>query len=169
MHPALVGAPLMHHLKTQSRKLVKNTIIQYSLRCKNGFRCLTMAEFCGFPSLARLLQSLWCSRDRPRTTTERLNNDRFQSSLQPPLCSRSITRHLGSFHGHCNRSCNARRPDRLIEPTFNPTQKESIMFDLGDMSSRVVAAVSSLAISAVLFAYAIVPAEQGVAVVGVMA
>ncbi len=43
------------------------------------------------------------------------------------------------------------------------------MFELNEMSSRFVAAVSSVAISAALFAYAIVPAEQGVALAGVMA
>ncbi|MFZ1741385.1 MAG: recombination protein F [Pontixanthobacter sp.] len=43
------------------------------------------------------------------------------------------------------------------------------MSNLNELSSRVFAAVSSLAISAVLFAYAIVPAEQGAAISGMIA
>lgn len=43
------------------------------------------------------------------------------------------------------------------------------MLNLSEMSSRVLAAASSFAISAVLFAYAIVPAEQGVVFSGMMA
>ena len=43
------------------------------------------------------------------------------------------------------------------------------MFNLSEIGSRAVAAVSSLVISGVLFAYAIVPAEQGVVFAGMMA
>ena len=43
------------------------------------------------------------------------------------------------------------------------------MFNISEIGSRAVAAVSSLVISGVLFAYAIVPAEQGAVFAGMMA
>lgn len=43
------------------------------------------------------------------------------------------------------------------------------MFNMNDFGSRAFAAVSSLTISAVLFAYAIVPAQQGALISGVVA
>ena len=43
------------------------------------------------------------------------------------------------------------------------------MLNLSELSSRAVAAVCSVTISTALFAYAIVPAEQGIAVAGMVA
>ncbi len=43
------------------------------------------------------------------------------------------------------------------------------MLNLSDLGSRVVAAVSSVTLSVCVFAYAIIPAEQGIVLSGAIA
>lgn len=43
------------------------------------------------------------------------------------------------------------------------------MHNLNELSSRIIAAVSSVTLSIALFAYAIIPAEQGITLSGAIA
>ncbi|GAB4470990.1 MAG: hypothetical protein OHK0018_00540 [Erythrobacter tepidarius] len=124
-----------------------------------------MAEFWGFSSLARPLQSFLRPRDGPagqRKTPRRLANV-CPRCLEPPVRRRLFGRHLGRFPGHRDRP---RQPEpdglTLTDPDHSDAKDPFSMFG-PETTARFASATFAVILTVASFAYAILPASPGMA------
>src|SRR3990167_8603581 len=89
-------------------------------------------------------------------------NVRTDRHHQPLVRRCYLARHLGGLHGHRDHPRKPGRPDRLIAAPGNSKEGKT-MFN-SEAGNRVLAALSALALSIVVFATAIIPAIPGLGV-----